>query len=143
MQRHAGLFGMPFLLSIFNVIGLNCGIQMESQQNVWRVSQEVLKYKREGGTLYVGGQLRVTVEVSNLALNKSVGMRYTCDHWRSHRDVEGVWSHHEFGTDTDQFVIHSESTIAPGTRVEYAIYYAVNGSVYWDNNGSANYRAQF
>ncbi|EEF59162.1 phosphatase [Pedosphaera parvula] len=116
---------------------------MEAEQNVWRVSQEVLKYNREGGNVYVSGQLRVTAEVSNLALNKSVGMRYTCDDWRSYREVEGVWSHHEFGTDRDRFVIHSESMIPPGIRVEYAIYYAVNGLVHWDNNASANYWAQF
>jgi Carbohydrate/starch-binding module (family 21) len=116
---------------------------MESQQNVWRASQQVLEYNREGGSVYVGGQLKVTAEVSNLALNKSVGIRYTCDGWRTFRDVEGAWSHHDFGTDKDQFVIHSESTIAPGTRVEYAVYYAVNGQTYWDNNGFGNYVAQF
>ena len=118
-------------------------VKWNSTKNVWRISQEVLKYYRQGGTMYVSGQLKVTTEVNNIDYNKTVGIRYTCNNWGSYKSSTGSWSSHNNSANTDQFLIYSESTIVPGTLVKYAIYYTVKGSTYWDNNNGANFSAQF
>lgn len=110
---------------------------------VWRVSQEILKYCRQGGSVYVSGQLRITVEVKNLAPVKLVGIHYTSNHWKSRKVSHGTWCSHNVGFDSDQFLVLSESTITPGSRLEYAIFYTASGMTYWDNNSGANYQAQF
>jgi hypothetical protein len=110
---------------------------------VWQVSQELLKYYRGGGSIYVSGQLKLTAGVKNLAYDKVVGLRYTKDGWKTQADSNGFWSRHIAGNNTDEFICLSDSSIMPGTRVVYAIYYKVNGKTYWDNNGGRNYSAQF
>ena len=107
------------------------------------LSQQPLKHHRQGGKLYVGGQLKVAVEVKNLAPVKTVGIRYTDDNWLTWKDSDGAWSSHNNGSDTDQFLVLTHSDLKPGACVQYAIYYRANGSTWWDNNNSANYSAQF
>jgi hypothetical protein len=114
---------------------------MKPENKVRQLSREILKYYRQGGTMYVCGQLKVTVEVINHDAAGTAGMRYTEDKWKTFQESVGSWSRHDDVSTTDQFLICSPSTIAPGTRVEYAIYYTASGATYWDNNG--NYCAQF
>ena len=114
-----------------------------SSANVWRISQEIRKYYRQGGTLYVSGQLLVTVGVKNIAYNKTVGIRYTKNNWSSFTDANGYWSYHVNDNNSDVFTVYSDSNIQPGTTVFYAVYYYVNGQSYWDNNNNSNYSAQF
>ncbi len=113
-----------------------------STGNVWRISQNLLRYYRQGGTMYVSGQLVVEAGVKNLAYTKIVGMRYTENNWNNWTDQNGSWSEH-YSNNTDRFTIYSHSNIQPGTCVKYALYYKVSGKTYWDNNGGANYSAQF
>jgi hypothetical protein len=127
--------GMPFHLTRDN--------EMEFESKVWRVSQEMLKYYRQSGTVYVSGQLRVTVEVGNLDRGGEVGMRYTEDDWKSFQESVGSWSRHNDTADTNQFLILSKSTIAPGTMIKYAVYQKLHGITHWDNNHSRNYCARF
>ncbi len=119
------------------------GVTAPSTANVWRISQEVLRYYRQGGTLYVSGQLKVDAGVKNLAYSKTVGIRYTVNNWASWTDSNGSWSYHVDSNNTDVFTIYSASTINPGATMKYAIYFKVSGQTYWDNNNSANYTAQF
>ncbi|OHD56334.1 MAG: hypothetical protein A2Y33_12060 [Spirochaetes bacterium GWF1_51_8] len=111
--------------------------------NVWKVSQETLKYYKYGGTVYVSGQLKVTAGVNNLAYDKVVGIRYTLDNWKTYKDYNGYWISHDGYGNTDNFEVLSESTIKPGTLVKYAIYFKANGKTYWNNNYGANFSAQF
>ena len=50
-------------------------------KNIWRTSQELLKYYRQDGSLYISGQLKVLAVVLNLSPIKTVGIRYTTDNW--------------------------------------------------------------
>jgi hypothetical protein len=127
--------GMPFHLTRDN--------EMEFESKVWRVSEELLKYYRQGGAVYVSGQLKVTVEVGNLDPSAVVGMRYTEDDWNSFKESAGSWSRHNETLGTHQFLILSKSTIAPGTTIKYAIYQKLHGTTYWDNNHFRNYCARF
>lgn len=115
---------------------------MVNGKNVWRISQEVLKYYRQGGTMYVSGQLKVTIGVNNIAYNKTVGVRYTVNNWASYADRNGSWSR-SLANNSDEFTAYSDSTIAPGSTMKYALYYKVNGATYWDNCNGTNYAAKF
>lgn len=116
---------------------------MVCDQNVWRASHEVLKYYRQDGSLYISGQLKVLAVVRNVAPIKTVAIRYTTDNWKTWKESAGVWCGHSDEDDTDQFLVHTESTLPPGCVVQYAIYCMANGSTYWDNNSSKNFLAQF
>jgi hypothetical protein len=118
---------------------------MSDYQNrsVWRVSEELLKYFRQDGEVYVSGQLRIVAEAIALGRGQRVGIRYTLNDWANWKEVDGIWSKHCARSRTDQFVICSESTLLPGTLMRYAIYCVVNGGTYWDNNHSSDYSARF
>ena len=112
-------------------------------QNVWRLSDEALKYCRQGGSLYVSGQLKVLAAVRNLTANKTVSIRYTIDNWATWKESVGQWCGHSEADNTDEFLIHSESTLPPGCVLSYAICYEASGSMHWDNNNGANYLVRF
>jgi hypothetical protein len=118
-------------------------IEWNTTKNVWRISQDLLKYYKYGGTVYVSGQLKVSAGVNNIAYDKVVGIRYTTDNWKTYKDYNGYWTSYNSAANTDTFDIFSESTIQPGKTVKYAIYYKVSGKTYWDNNNGLNYTAQF
>ena len=111
--------------------------------SVRRISQQLLKHQRQGGNLYLGGQLKVVLEVQNPAPIKTAGIRYTTDDWSTWKERDGIWCSRDDGSDTDQFLVLTESDLRPGIRVEYALYCRVNDSTWWDNNNSTNYSAQF
>ena len=116
---------------------------MACDQNVWRASHEALKYYRQDDSLYVSGQLKVLAVVRNFSPIKTVGIRYTTDNWATWKDRDGVWCCHIDVENTDEFLLHTESTLSPGSLVSYAIYCVANGPTYWDNNDAVNYSAQF
>jgi hypothetical protein len=118
---------------------------MSGYQNryVWRISEELLKYFRQDGGVYVSGQLRVVAGAIDFGPAKRVGLRYTLNDWANWKEVDGMWSKDCASSGTDEFVICTESTVLPGTLMRYAIYYVVNGTTYWDNNRSSDYSAQF
>lgn len=106
------------------------------------VSHEVLKYYRQDGALYVSAQLRILAVVHNVCPIKTVGIRYTLDNWATWKDIDGAWSRHRDETNTDEFVIHTESTLPPNRLVQYAIYYIAEGVTHWANNDGASFSAQ-
>ncbi len=107
------------------------------------LSQQLLKHHRQGGNFYFGGQLKIVAEVTNRATVKTVGIRYTDDDWLTWKERDGIWCSHDERSEVDQFLVLTESTLAAGVRIEYALYCRVNESTWWDNNNSANYSAQF
>lgn len=114
-----------------------------ANRRVWRISEELLKYFRQDGQVYISGQLRVVAETLNLDPSKRVGLRYTLDDWATWNEIDGAKSNSPEATEIDQFVICTESTIPPGTVVQYAIYRYADELTSWDNNHSQNYSAQF
>lgn len=106
------------------------------------VSHEVLKYYRQDGALYLSAQVRILAVVRNFCPIKTVGIRYTLDNWTTWKDNDGVWSRHCDHTNTDEFVVHTESTLPPGRLVQFAVYYVAEGVTRWANNEGANYSVQ-
>jgi hypothetical protein len=110
---------------------------------VRRIADEIRKYRRQGGTLNVGAQLAVTAEVDDLGFEKRVGIRYTTDNWATSRDSDGAWSRHVADANSDQFLIYSEPLLTSAASIEYALYYDVKGTRFWDNNHGSNYSLRF
>lgn len=80
------------------------------------------------------------VRVANLAFQKEVQVRYTCNSWSNHFDLNLVWEG-SVGTlgDTDKFILVIPVPSEWTGSVVFAIRYEVNGRTFWDNNYSKNY----
>lgn len=77
------------------------------------------------------------VRVTNIAYHKKVQVRWTTDAWHRHQDTECTYSHTLQDSNTDCFTFKLPIS---GEQLELALLYTVNGQVYWDNNGSRNYK---
>ena len=77
------------------------------------------------------------------ASKSSVGIRYTTNNWATCQDCDGTWSRHDAAANTDQFLIYSEPILASAASIEYALYYHVKGTTFWDNNQGVNYLLRF
>ncbi|XP_074643485.1 protein phosphatase 1 regulatory subunit 3B-like [Tubulanus polymorphus] len=85
-----------------------------------------------------------TVKVKNIAFEKSVFVRWTCDGWQSFADIQT-----DFLTtgdssptvyDTFGFELIVPENLTSDDAVEFAVCYECNGNQYWDNRGGTNYR---
>ncbi|XP_078092459.1 uncharacterized protein LOC144508431 [Mustelus asterias] len=86
-----------------------------------------------------------TILVLNLAYHKEVIVRYTCSDWDVFTDVPALFeSSIEGKTDRFTFTLNlSVHVLKPGSCVQFAIKYTVNGIDFWDNNDSNNYRMTY
>ncbi|KAJ8339121.1 hypothetical protein SKAU_G00359070 [Synaphobranchus kaupii] len=84
-----------------------------------------------------------TVAVKNLSYEKAVKVRITFDTWKSHTDVECSYVKDTYAgcsdRDTFSFQLGLPEQLRPHERVEFAIYYEVDGHAYWDSNQDQNY----
>lgn len=101
----------------------------------------------------------VDVLVKDLAFDKTVGIRWTDDHWTSYQDHplnfelsynNGV---ERWGVDFAplgrlssyyiggwyNYVTRIHRAGGSSVTMEFAIFYEVNGQIYWDNNHDENY----
>lgn len=78
-----------------------------------------------------------TVRVANLALEKSVQVCYTLNHWKSKAYLNLIWK----GSvrEVDKFFLVIPLPKGFSGRVTFAIRYGVNGREYWDNNDGDDY----
>ncbi|KAL7844020.1 hypothetical protein SRHO_G00225590 [Serrasalmus rhombeus] len=84
-----------------------------------------------------------TVKVKNLSFEKSVKVRLTFDTWKNYTDVDCQYVRDTYtGTDRDTFSFEVDlpEQVPPHERVEFAVFYVVNGVTYWDSNKGKNYR---
>jgi hypothetical protein len=91
----------------------------------------------------LSGNLRVSLFVKNLAFVKQLGLVYTTDDWATFHNAFGSYeqSYPPFGR-PEQPNAESWSISAPvgiGSHGQFAVFYAVNGNTFWDNNLGANY----
>ncbi|MFL6447376.1 MAG: hypothetical protein ACJ746_06755 [Bryobacteraceae bacterium] len=90
----------------------------------------------------VSGNLIVNVLVKNLAFAKQVGIRYTTDNWATFHDAFGVFRGNfpPFGSphqpNAESWSI--SAFVGVGKHGQFAVFYSVNGSTFWDNNFGAN-----
>lgn len=87
-----------------------------------------------------------TIQVLNLAYEKKVTVHYSFTNWRIHTETSASWVSSGNragapGTDIFRFRLPVPPFILqPGSILEFAICYHVQGSSYWDNNNGQNYK---
>jgi hypothetical protein len=96
-----------------------------------------------GQVLNGGENLNVDVLVKNIAFAKQVGVVYTTDGWVSAHNAMGGFSQ-SFPPFSAPHQINAELWaifvfVGTGSHGQFAVFYSVNGSTYWDNNFGANY----
>ncbi len=116
------------------------GVAPYEPQNVVLGVPNVL---RSFSTVDSTGNLRVSVYVKNIAYDKKVGMLYTTNNWHSFQYAWGIYSQSFFPTSTPhQLNAEQWDIVAPigvGATGQFAVFYAVSGTTYWDNNFGLNY----
>jgi hypothetical protein len=90
-----------------------------------------------------GGNLKVDVLVKNIAYVKQVAIVYTTNNWATFQNAFGVFQT-SFPPATSPHQVNAElwEIVAPvgiGKTGQFAVFYVVSGSTYWDNNFGLNY----
>jgi len=89
------------------------------------------------------GKLSVQVLVKNLAFAKQVAIVYSVDNWATFHNVFGNFQQ-LFPPPTMPHQIQPElwsasASLSPGASGQFAVFYIVSGTTYWDNNFGGNY----
>jgi len=84
----------------------------------------------------------LSVRVLNLAYNKRVFVRLTCDRWKTFTDVDATYLEQSSDGCTDEFQagVRVPRTAGESDEMELAICLVANSREYWDNNRGRNYR---
>ena len=85
-----------------------------------------------------GNTISGMINVANIAYKKVVSVRVTNNQWRTYEDVPAE----HFYTDTNLERDHFRFTLPFDSAVEFAIFYMVEGRVFWDSNNGENYVVQ-
>ena len=91
-----------------------------------------------------------SIAVANLAFEKAVTCRFTLDNWTTTSEVAAEFSQaihpQETSVGHDRFTFSiqlSDMANLECKTLYFCVRYTVNGQEYWDNNGSANFQADF
>jgi hypothetical protein len=98
----------------------------------------------EGGFIDGSGQLVVGVAVKNLAFTKQVGIVYTSNNWTNAQVGFGIFQkEYQPSPLPAQAQVESWEIHAPVTAssAQFAVFYTVNGTTFWDNNFGRNLKA--
>ena len=89
------------------------------------------------------GRLSVDVLVKNVAFAKQVGIVFTTDGWATNHVAAGFFESNfaPFGdpNQPNAELWNMAAVVGPSAHGQFAVFYAVNGITFWDNNQSANY----
>uniref|UniRef100_A0A803KAD1 Protein phosphatase 1 regulatory subunit n=1 Tax=Xenopus tropicalis TaxID=8364 RepID=A0A803KAD1_XENTR len=84
-----------------------------------------------------------TVKVKNLAFQKSVKIRMTCDSWQTYKDYDCLYVKDTYaGSDKDTFSfdVSLPEGIQSSASIEFAVCFECEGRIFWDSNKGLNYR---
>ncbi|KAK0717480.1 putative phosphatase regulatory subunit-domain-containing protein [Lasiosphaeria miniovina] len=91
-----------------------------------------------------------SIDVANLAFQKTVTCRFTLDYWKTTSEVAAEYmceiqpAQKPVGHDRFNFTIKLSDTANLESKTLYfCIRYTVNGHEYWDNNGGCNFQVDF
>jgi Carbohydrate/starch-binding module (family 21) len=90
-----------------------------------------------------GGTLKVDILVKNIAFAKQVAIVYSTDNWLTFHNAFGNFQQ-KFPPGTMPHQIEAElwevtASVGIGKTGQFAAFYIVGGSTFWDNNFGANY----
>ena len=84
-----------------------------------------------------------TVKVKNIAFEKKVTLRFTCDSWETHTDISANYApSSQNGNsvyDTFSFEISVPPNFSIHKKIQFAVCFEANNRQYWDNNNGKNY----
>lgn len=89
------------------------------------------------------GNLTVDVLVKNIAFAKQVAIVYSTNNWLTFQNAFGNYTQ-SFAPPSSPHQLNAElwGIVAPvgvGTRGQFAVFFSVGGTTYWDNNFGLNY----
>ena len=92
-------------------------------------------------------ELKGVVYIRNLAYEKHVYVRYSCDQWRTFNEVEATYDYGIYGKLVDQYVftinLESEFMRNDEILVSFALRFECRPcDIFWDNNNGENYYAR-
>lgn len=98
----------------------------------------------QSGSIDSHGNLNVGVLVKNIAFEKQVAIVYTTDNWLTFQNAFGNYMFPSFPPSSTPHQLNAEfwKILAPvgvGATGQYAVFYNVEGTTYWDNNFGLNY----
>lgn len=79
------------------------------------------------------------IMVKDLGDSQEVKVRYTTDGWKTYKDLEATRDMSYYGNHQLWRFSDSVTAASPDFKIEFAAYYTVNGTTYWDNNFNKNY----
>ena len=89
------------------------------------------------------GTLGVSVLLRDLNFTKQVGLVYTTDSWATFHTVSGLFQdrYPPFGhpSQPNAESWHIAAPVGIGQHGQFAVFYSVNGTTFWDNNFGSNY----
>ena len=82
-----------------------------------------------------------TVRVANIGYTKEVVIHYSTDRWLSYQDLHATYVMNSTDGQTDRFSFHITLpyNFIPGSRLQMAVRYSVEGKTFWDNNHGKDY----
>ena len=82
-----------------------------------------------------------TVRVANIGYTKDVVIHYSTDRWLSCQDLQATYVMNSTDGQTDRFSFHITLpyNFVPGSRLQLAVRYSVEGQTFWDNNHGKDY----
>ncbi len=89
------------------------------------------------------GTLGVDLLLRNLDFTKQVGLVYTTDGWATFHSASGVFQegfapfNHPSQPNAESW--HIAAPVGIGQHGQFAVFYSVNGTTFWDNNFGVNY----
>ncbi len=98
----------------------------------------------EGGFIDGSGQIVVGVAVKNLAFTKQVGVVYTSNNWATAQVGFGIFQKEyqpsplPAQAQVESWEVHAPVSASPA---QFAVFYTVNGTTFWDNNFGRNFKA--
>ena len=95
--------------------------------------------------LLKSGNVQGEVYVANLAFEKHVKVRFTCDCWQTQDEIDGEFRSN-CSKDIDKFVFEipvRKECAVKNFKIEFAVSFTVLGDTFWDNNNGFNYHVLF
>lgn len=89
-----------------------------------------------GSSTLVKNKLKVHIAVQDLAFQKVIGIIYSTDNWIS---CHKALAHYSWSMISGTEIWLINQNLGGVSKVDFALFYQVNGCEYWDNNFGRNY----
>jgi N-acetylneuraminic acid mutarotase len=118
---------------------------------------DYLSSNGNGGSIYMG-HIWVDIRAKDLCYGKVVGIRWTADDWKTHKDtvaeykekLDGGYERWNCSLETGTYCLNAMVGSSPtgrgnigAHRIRYAVFFQAGGRRYWDSNSGFDYTLDF